>query len=113
MLFRFVAGGLFVSGFAIIGNLFKPKSFAGLFAAAPSLALATLALTIGNDGVAYATVEARYMLAGAVAFFLYARLTMIVLSRYKITAKRVTSVLLVLWLQIAITIWLVASRVHL
>jgi len=32
-----------VSAFAVIGDLFKPKSFGGLFGAAPSVALATLA----------------------------------------------------------------------
>jgi uncharacterized protein DUF3147 len=46
ILIRFLIGGVSVSLFAIIGDLFKPKSFAGLFGAAPSVALATLALTI-------------------------------------------------------------------
>ena len=43
---RFAIGGIVVSAFAVLGDSFKPKSFAGLFGAAPSLALATLALTI-------------------------------------------------------------------
>jgi hypothetical protein len=47
---RFLVGGLVVSGFAIIGDLLKPKSFAGLFGAAPSVALATLGLTVAKDG---------------------------------------------------------------
>jgi hypothetical protein len=111
MLFRFVVGGLFVSGFAILGNLFKPKSFAGLFAAAPSLALATLALTIATEGKSYATTEARSMLAGAVAFFFYARLVMILLSRYRATAKLVTPTFLILWLLVAITVCFVAFKV--
>jgi hypothetical protein len=50
---RFLIGGLFVSAFASIGGLFKPTSFGGLFGAAPSVALATLALTISKDGKAY------------------------------------------------------------
>jgi len=41
--FRFIVGGLLVSFFAVIGDGLKPKSFAGLFGAAPSVALATLA----------------------------------------------------------------------
>lgn len=32
---RFVVGGSIVSAFAIIGDILKPKSFAGLFGAAP------------------------------------------------------------------------------
>ena len=47
---RFLIGGLVVSAFAMIGGLFKPTSFAGLFGAAPSVALATLALAISKDG---------------------------------------------------------------
>jgi hypothetical protein len=38
---RFVVGGLAVSAFAVLGDVFRPKSFAGLFGAAPSIALAT------------------------------------------------------------------------
>lgn len=51
---RFLIGGLVVSGFATVGGLFKPTSFAGLFGAAPSVALATLALAISKDGKAFA-----------------------------------------------------------
>ena len=39
---RFLIGGVVVSVFAIVGDVLKPKSFAGLFGAAPSVALATL-----------------------------------------------------------------------
>jgi hypothetical protein len=34
-LVRFVAGGIIVSIFAVLGDLLRPKSFAGLFGAAP------------------------------------------------------------------------------
>jgi hypothetical protein len=40
LLLRFAIGGIVVSAFATLGDVFKPKSFAGLFEAAPSLALA-------------------------------------------------------------------------
>jgi len=39
---RFLAGGIAVSAFAALGDTLRPKSFAGLFGAAPSIALATL-----------------------------------------------------------------------
>ena len=39
-----------MSLFAILGDPLKPKSFAGLFDAAPSVALATLGLTIVTVG---------------------------------------------------------------
>ena len=41
LLLRFLIGGLVVSVFALVGDLFRPKSFAGLFSAAPSVALAS------------------------------------------------------------------------
>jgi hypothetical protein len=58
----------------IIGDILKPKSFAGLFGAAPSVALATLAMTVVFDGSSYAAIEGRSMMAGAIAFFVYASL---------------------------------------
>ena len=48
ILLRFLIGGAVVSAFALLGDLFKPKSFAGLFGAAPSVALATLGLTVAK-----------------------------------------------------------------
>jgi hypothetical protein len=74
LLLRFVVGGALVSLFAVLGDIVKPKGFAGLFAGAPSVALATLSLTILADGSAYAAIEAKYMIAGALAFGIYAAL---------------------------------------
>ena len=71
-LIRFMVGGLIVSLFALIGDVLKPKGFAGLFGAAPSVALATLSLTIASDGKWQAIAESRTMRAGALAFVLYA-----------------------------------------
>jgi len=107
LLFRFLVGGLFVSAFAILGTVFQPRSFAGLFGAAPSVALATLALTIATDGSHYAAIEARSMLLGAAAFFVYAWCAMFLLHRYKPPTTIVTSALLLLWFAIAITLWFV------
>src|SRR5277367_3795197 len=72
LIFRFIIGGFIVSLFAALGDVLKPNSFAGLFGAAPSVALATLSLTISSQGAAYAATEARSMIAGAVGFCLYA-----------------------------------------
>jgi hypothetical protein len=59
---RFLIGGTVVSGFALLGGLFKPTAFAGLFGAAPSVALATLTLAIWKEGTLYAAVECRSMM---------------------------------------------------
>jgi hypothetical protein len=67
---RFAVGGLIVSTFAIIGDLFEPKRFGGLFGAAPSVALATLALTINSKSTSFAAIEAHSMIGGPLAKFI-------------------------------------------
>lgn len=110
LIFRFLVGGLVVSFFAVIGDVLKPKSFAGLFGAAPSVALATLGLTIVADGKAYAALEARSMIAGACAFFVYAFCCMRVMARHKVRAMRATVAGLALWLACALAGWIVFLR---
>lgn len=110
MLLRFVIGGLVVSTFAVLGDLFKPKSFAGLFGAAPSVALATLGLTVARNGRSYAATEGRSMVAGAIAFFLYASLVSWLMMRYKWKALPVTGSLLFLWLVSALALWYIWLR---
>lgn len=105
ILIRFLIGGLVVSAFAIIGDMLKPKSFAGLFGAAPSIALATLGLTVVKDGRAYAAVEARSMIAGALAFFIYASFVSWVMMRYKPKALWSTVYSMPLWLGTALGLW--------
>lgn len=102
---RFLIGGVLVSAFALAGDLFKPKSFAGLFGAAPSVALATLALTIAKQGKGYATAESRSMMAGAVALFVYCIAVAWVLMRRRWTAVKATLSLLVLWFAVAFGLW--------
>jgi len=72
MLMRFVVGGAVVSLFALLGDLLRPKGFAGLFAAAPSVALATLSLAAISQGTDYAATEAASMICGAAALAAYA-----------------------------------------
>jgi uncharacterized membrane protein (GlpM family) len=99
--FRFLVGGTIVSLFAVLGDILKPKSFAGLFGAAPSVALATLGLTILADGKVYAATEARSMIAGAAAFFVYAFMCCQIMMRYRIRAAFATIGLIPLWFAIA------------
>ncbi|MGB6676009.1 MAG: hypothetical protein WBE44_04920 [Terriglobales bacterium] len=107
ILVRSVIGGVVVSAFAVLGDLFKPKSFAGLFGAAPSVALATLGLTIAIEGAAYAATEARSMMAGAIAFFAYASFVSWVLMRYNRRALWVTLCSIPVWLGTAFGLWYV------
>lgn len=106
IIFRFLVGGTIVSLFAVLGDVLKPKSFAGLFGAAPSVALATLGLTILADGKAYAAGEARSMIAGAAAFFVYTFLCCRLMMRFRIRAVFATIALIPIWFAIAFGVWL-------
>src|SRR5579864_5449223 len=105
ILLRFFIGGLVVSAFAALGDVLKPKSFAGLFGAAPSVALATLGLTTASESARYAATEARSMVAGAIAFFAYASLVSALLMRARQSALAVTMWALPLWLGIDLALW--------
>lgn len=72
LIVRFLVGGLIVSVFAIGSDLFQPKTFAGLFGAAPSIALTSLALAYIKDGPREVTTLGRSMVLGAIAFYAYA-----------------------------------------
>ncbi len=50
----------------MLSDVLKPKAFAGLFAGAPSIAIASLALTAFMVGSAKASQAATSMIAGAV-----------------------------------------------
>ena len=107
ILIRFLIGGIAVSLFSVLGDLFKPKSFAGLFGAAPSVALATLGLTVASDGRPYAAAEANSMMAGAVAFRVYASCVSWILMRGRFAALWVTISLLPIWGMVAFGLWYV------
>ena len=68
---RFLVGGCIVSVFAMLADVLRPKSFAGLFGAAPSVALASLWLSVVHHGAGYAQLQSRSMLAGAAALGVY------------------------------------------
>jgi len=107
---RFVIGGLVVSLFAVIGDIVKPESLGGVFAAAPTIALATIALTMKKHGAAYVAIEARSMIAGACAFFVYASAVSFVLMRFRTRTLRTAAWLMTVWLGTAAGLWAVWLR---
>lgn len=68
---RVLAGGALVVVFAMLGDVLKPKMFAGLFSGAPSVATASLLVS----GLAMgATKDVKYgtgMIAGAIGLVVY------------------------------------------
>ena len=107
LVFRFLIGGAVVSIFAVLAEILKPKSFAGLFGAAPSIALATIGITIAHYGKVYAAAEAHSMVFGAIGFFCYANAASWFLMRNKVPALTATLALLPVWFGVSITLlWL-------
>lgn len=102
---RFALGGLVVSSFAVLGDLFKPKSFGGLFGAAPSVALASFALTIYSKGPSSAGLQAHSMVGGAVALFVCTNCMSYLLMRTGFKALVVTGISILGWLALAFS-WL-------
>ena len=96
-LIRFLIGGVVVTAFAMVADVLRPKSFAGLFGAAPSIALATLGLTIKHQGVQVTSIEARSMILGSIAFLIYAAAVSWIMRRFRISALASTVCLMPLW----------------
>jgi len=101
-LVRFLIGGVAVSAFALLGDLLRPTSFAGLFGAAPSVALASLGLAVINHGAPNAATQALAMIAGAVALFCYSILVCRLLIRGRWSALSATLTCLLVWLAVAV-----------
>lgn len=110
LVIRFFVGGAVVSAFAVLGDLFRPKSFAGVFNAAPSVALATLALTAMKETSHYVALEGRSMIIGALALAAYSQLTSWLLMRRGWRSLAAASASLALWLAIAFALWAVMLR---
>ena len=101
-LLRFLIGGLAVSGFSILGDVLRPKSFAGIFGAAPSIALTTLCMAIAAQGIAYAALEARSMAIGAAALAIYSAGVCWLLEKQRLSALPATAIMVIVWLASAL-----------
>jgi hypothetical protein len=110
LILRFLIGGLVVSLFSTLGDIFRPRTFAGIFGAAPSIALASIGITIHQHGHAYVAVEARSMILGALAFLAYAATVSWILRRFHPSALKTTVALMPLWLAISLGCWFVLLR---
>ena len=98
---RFFAGGIAVSAFAALGDTLRPKSFAGLFAAAPSIALATLLINLSQKGAPFTAVEGTSMIIGAFALAAYSWAVRVLLKKYLLSSRIATMAALVAWFVVA------------
>jgi uncharacterized protein DUF3147 len=99
---RFIAGGVAVSAFAVLGDIVRPKSFAGLFGAAPSIALATILITLSQKGAPFVAVEGRSMIVGAVALAAYTWTVCVLIKKLTLSSLTATMLALVVWFAVAL-----------
>lgn len=104
-LIRFLVGGLMVSAFAAIGDVVRPKSFAGLFGAAPSIAVATLVITLFKKGPAYVAIEGRSMILGGAALAVYSLVSCQLLKRCQFSGLISALFSTVVWLVAAVGLY--------
>ncbi|TMQ13571.1 MAG: hypothetical protein E6J90_28205 [Deltaproteobacteria bacterium] len=103
---RFVIGGAVVSLFAAIAEVFEPKSLSGLFGAAPSVAIATLALTYHGDGPAATATAARWMLVATPAMLVYTTCCAAACRRDRIPVWLAAIASWLAWLAVAFALWI-------
>ena len=99
LLAKGLAGGMLVVAFAVMCEGLSPKRFAGLFSAAPAVALASLTITVLDKGAHDAHESAVGMIAGGVGMVAYAAAVVPLLRRMR--AIRAAGAGLGAWLLIA------------
>lgn len=100
-LLRFLAGGIAVSAFAALGDALRPKSFAGLFGAAPSIALATLLIALSQQGADFVAIEGRSMILGALALAAYSWTVCVLLQKFRMSSLAATMAAFLVWFAVA------------
>ncbi|MHB8658141.1 MAG: DUF3147 family protein [Solirubrobacteraceae bacterium] len=94
-----LAGGTLVVTFALLSQGLSPKRFAGLFSAAPAVALAGLTISLLDSGAREAGQSSAGMIAGGAGMIAYAALAVPLLRRLR--ASRAAAVALCAWLTAA------------
>lgn len=97
-----LAGGLLVVAFALLSEGLSPKRFAGLFSAAPAVALAGLTITILDKGAHDAHESATGMIAGAFGMVAYAVAVVPLLYRTRAVSAAATA--MGAWLLVAVLV---------
>jgi uncharacterized membrane protein (GlpM family) len=99
LLLRGLVGGTFVAAFAVLSELVRPKSFAGVFGAAPSIALASLLVTIADKGEQAARIQSLSMVLASFAMLAYCLTAVVTLDRFG--ALRGSALAFVSWVVVA------------
>lgn len=107
---RFLLGGAIVSAFAAIGELFKPKTFSGLFGAAPSVAITSLALAFAHQGARAVAIEAKAMLLGSVGMVAYCIACVVIAKRKAIPVWLGAGLAWIAWFVVAFALFALIER---
>jgi uncharacterized membrane protein (GlpM family) len=102
LLIKGVCGGLLVVAFALLSEGLSPKRFAGLFGAAPSVAITGLSITLVDQGITAAHQDAFGMIAGGVGMVAYALAVVPLLRRTG--PKRAAATALSAWVVAAVVV---------
>jgi hypothetical protein len=105
---RFLVGGVVLSAFSMLGDIRRPKSFAGLFEAAPSVALRRSASNVPARRPLRVQ-QTWTMTAGAIALAIYSFFVCRLLVRAHMRAMPATLLLFVVWLVVAFGLLSVAG----
>lgn len=108
ILLRCVCGGALVVVFSLLAQPLKPRTFSGIFGAAPSIAIASLVVTAAFDGSDHAAACAAGMIIGAIALMGYC-IADAMLTR-RIGALRASATNVTVWSVMAVGGYLVVFR---
>jgi hypothetical protein len=103
-----LVGGAAVVAFSLIGEAGRPKRFSGLFAAAPSVALASLAITALAKGGSATVPYAQGMLIGSAGMVAYCLVSLYLIDRLHALAGSLLSWLA--WFVVAIGLYFAVGR---
>lgn len=101
-------GGTMVVLFAVVGHVLRPKWFAGLFGAAPSVAIASLGVTVIDKGHHDASLAAYGMLFGVAGFVAFSGSVRPLLARTN--AAVASSLSCFVWALVAVGSYLLVVR---
>jgi uncharacterized membrane protein (GlpM family) len=91
LMIKGLVGGTLVVAFALLSQGLTPKRFAGLFSAAPAVALAGLAVTLLDKGAHDAHQSTAGMIAGGAGMVVYAAAVIPLLRRTRASVASIAA----------------------
>jgi hypothetical protein len=103
-----LAGGTLVLVFALIGEVIRPRSIAGILSGAPSVASAGLAVTVLSTGVTSAWNQSLAMIVGAAGLVVWCLVAVDAVKRFGGLKGSLAAT--VVWFAVAFSLWGVILR---